>query len=161
MIVVAHGNVDAYCEAHDMFIVERYEGDVTEYRGGYHVLVTDNCADQNDYYYAKYKLMLRKVELISTHWGDAGVEDFVQYLSQRELENRKGKYTGRLAFGFRKVDGVIVEDPESIEIARKIIAMRDAGKKYREIVAEVTYPDGRRMSVSTIQVILRNRSKYE
>ena len=161
MNVAAHGNVDAYCEAHDMVIVERYTGDVTEYNGGYHVLVTDNCEDQNDYYYAKYKLMLRKIELISTHWGDAGVEDFVRYLSEREFERRKDKYTGRLAFGFRKVNGVVVEDEVSIGIARRIIALRDSGKKYREIADAVTYPDGRRMSVSTIQVILKNRSKYE
>lgn len=161
MNVVAHGNVDAYCEAHGMTIVERYEGDVSEYRGRCSVLVTDNCEDQNEYYFLKYRLMLQKVELVSTHWGDAGVEDFVRYLGEREFERRRVKYTGRMPFGFYRQNGEIVRDPVEIGIARRIIALRDAGKKYREIADTVTYPDGRGMSVSTIQVILKNRSKYE
>ena len=160
MLVAAHGNVDEYCEAHGMTVVERYEGDVAEYRGGCAVLVTDNCENQNDYYYQKYRLMLRKIELISTHWGDAGVEDFVRYLSQHELVDRK-KYIGRAPFGFKRVGGVVVEDPEALEIARRIVALRDSGKKYREIADEVMHPDGRKMALSTIQEILKNRSKYE
>ena len=161
MNVAAHGNVDAYCEAHGMVIVERYSGDVLEYRGDCSVLVTDNCEDQNEYYFVKYRLMLRKIELVSTHWSDAGVEDFVRYLGEREMARRRDKYTGRMAFGFYRANGVTVADPAGIAIARRIISLRDAGKKYREIADEVTYPDGRKMSISTIQVILRNRSKYE
>ena len=162
MNVAAHGNVDAYCEAHGMTIVERYAGDVSEYAGRCGVLVTDNCEDQNEYYYVKYKLMLRKIELVSTHWGDAGVEDFVRYLGERELLNRK-KYTGRAAFGFKRVGGVDMIIPEAREIARRIIALRDAGVSFRKIVEDegVHYLDGRKMSISTIQVILKNRSKYE
>lgn len=162
MIVAAHGNVDEYCEAHGMTIVERYSGDVLEYRGGCGVLVTDNCEDQNDYYYTKYRLMLRKVELVSTHWGDEGVEEFVRYLGERELVDRK-KFAGRLAFGFRRMNGVVVEDPVSIGIARRIIRLRDLGWTYKQIQEDdgVGYPDGRKMSVSTIQVILKNRGKYE
>lgn len=163
MIVAAHGNVDAYCAAHGMTIGERYFGDVGEYAGRYLVLVTDNCEDLNDYYYLKYKLLRRKIELVSTHWGDDSVEDFVQYLAQREEEQRKNKYCGRLNFGFRKVDGKIVENPQEMVVVRRIIALRDAGAKYKEIVGDpdVCYPDGRRMSMSTVQVILKNRGKYE
>lgn len=161
MIVAAHGNVDAYCAEHGMTIGERYVGNVEDYRGSCLILVTDNCEDQNDYYYRKYKLMLRKVELVSTHWGDAGVDEFVRYMSEREFERRKDKYPGRVPFGFKRVDGEIVEDPVSIGIARRIVELKDAGKTYREIVEEVRYPDGRKMAVSTVQTILGNRSKYE
>jgi hypothetical protein len=163
MIVAAHGNVDAYCEAHGMTIGERYSGDVGEYRGSCLVLVTDNCEDLNDYYYLKYRLMRRNVELVSTHWKDSSVEDFVQYLNQREKQKRKEVYTGRVNFGFRRVDGETVEVPQDIRVARRIIELRDAGYSYRKITEdpEVCYSDGRKMPVSTIQVILRNRSKYE
>ena len=163
MIVVAHGDVDAYCEAHGMTIAERYAGKLEDYSGRGLILVTDNCESLNDYYYLKYKLRRRRVELVSTHWHDQGVSDFIQYLGDRESDDRKKTYTGRLPFGFHRVGGKTVEDPAVIEIARRIVAMRDAGATYREIVEDedVRYPDGRRMSISTIQVILRNRSKYE
>lgn len=163
MIVAAHGNVEEYCEAHGLTIGERYTGKVEDYRGDYLILVTDNCEDQNDYYYLKYKLLRRKIELVSTHWSDQGVNDFVRYLSQREADARKKMYSGRLSFGFKRKAGKIVEDPVAIEIARRIVRLRDAGKTYREISedSDVGYPDGRKMSISTIQEILKNRGKYE
>ena len=163
MIVAAHGNVDEYCENHDMTVVERYGGKVEDYSGGCAVLVTDNCSDVNEYYYLKYKMAKRKIELVSTHWGEGNREDFVAYLNQHEAEERKRLYAGRLPFGFRRVDGQVVADREAMAVARRIIALRDAGKTYRDISEDslVRFPDGRRMSISTIQVILRNRGKYE
>lgn len=163
MVVAAHGNVDEYCAAHGMIIYERHEGDVSEYRGSCLVLVTDNCEDLNDYYYRKYQLLRRNIELVSTHWGDESVDEFVRYMSDREAAGRKKRYGGRVPFGFKKIKGVVVEDPESIEIARRIVMLRDQGWKYKEIQADegVRYPDGRIMPLSTIQVILRNREKYE
>ena len=163
MNVAAHGNVDEYCESHGMTVVERYSGDVAEYRGSCSILVTDNCEDLNDYYYLKYLLRKRKIELLSTHWHSEDVSAFVRYMSLREEKRRKGSYPGRMPFGFKRVGGVTVEIPEEIAVARRVIALRDAGAKYREIVADpaVAYSDGRRMSVSTIQVILRNRGKYD
>ena len=159
MLVAAHGNVDEYCEAHGMTIVERYEGDVADYKGGCSVLVTDNCETENEYYYLKYRLHRRKIELLSTHWCNEDLADFVTYLNSK-VKNPVGR---RLPFGFKYEEGVVVEDPVCIGIARRIIALRDRGWKYREIQADdgVGYPDGRTMPLSTIQVILNNRSKYE
>ena len=91
MIVAAHGNVDAYCEAHGMVIAERFTGKVEDYDGNCLILVTDNCSDKHDYFYLRYLLLKRKVELISTHWESRDIEDFVTYLNQREQENRKDK----------------------------------------------------------------------
>lgn len=163
MVVSAHGKVDEYCAAHGMVIAERYNGDLAEYRGGHSVLVTDNCSDKHEYYYLKYLLLKRKVQLISTHWESREIEDFVAYLHQQEKERQRSLHEGRPAFGFRKVGGVTVEDERSIGVARRIIELRDLGWTYRQIIEEddVRYPDGRKMSPSTIQVILRNRSKYE
>jgi len=160
MIVAAHGNVDAYCAEHGMVIAERYEGDVAEYRGSCLVLVTDNCEDQNDYYYLKYLLRKRKVELLSTHWHSADVSEFVRYMSLREEEMRREKYVGRAPFGFRRVNGAVVVDETEIAIARKAVAMRDASAKLREIAEEASRMSGRNVSISTIQMILKNRGKY-
>lgn len=159
MIVAAHGDVDKYCEEHGMTIGERYTGKVEDYHGSCVVLVTDNCEDQNDYYYQKYRLMRRKIELVSTHWGDASVEDFVRYLSQQEKSRKK--YGGRLPYGLKRVGGEVIEDPEAMKVVRRIIELRDAGTSFREIAEEVRRPDGREIPVSSIQVILKNRKKYE
>lgn len=159
MLVAAHGNVDEYCEAHGMTIVERYEGDVANYKGGCSVLVTDNCETVNEYYYLKHRLYRRKIELLSTHWSNEDLESFVTYMNSK-TKNPVGR---RLAFGFKYEGGQVVEDPETIWIARRIIELRDRGWLYREIQADegVRYPDGRVMPLSTIQVILQNRKKYK
>lgn len=156
MVVAAHGNVDAYCQEHGMVIAERYSGKLEDYRGGHLVLVTDNCSDRNDYFYLKYLLLKRKVTLISTHWESRDIEDFVSYLNQRE---RREKYGGRMPFGFGR-DGLSAEGKR---VACRIISLRDAGLTYKQISEDegVRYLDGRRIPISTIQVILRNRSKYE
>lgn len=163
MVVAAHGSVDAYCLEHGMTIGERYTGKVEDYRGSHLILVTDNCDSLNDYYYQKHKLRRRGVELVSTHWRNEDVAAFVEHLTEREAEERKRVFSGRTAFGFRRVNGEDVEIPAAMVVARRIIAMRDAGATYKLIAEDpdVAYPDGRRMSISTIQVILKNREKYE
>lgn len=154
MIVVAHGDVDLYCESHGMTIGERYSGKVEEYTGNGVILVTDNCADLNDYYYLKYMLRMRGIELVSTHWHDRGVEDFVAYMAQRDAE-RRVKRGGRRLFGLQSERDMVV--------VRKIFSLRDAGYTLRQISDDpgVTYADGRQIPVSTIQVILRNRGRYD
>lgn len=161
MRVAAHGNVDAYCKEHGFEIVERYEGNLEDYSGKCPILVTDNCADRNEYYYLKYKLFRRRIELLSTHWYNKGVEDFVAYMHRMDSERKRSP--GRAPFGFKYVGGVLVEEPAGIEIARRIIALKDEGLTFRKIVEDegVHHLDGRRMSISTVQVILKNRSKYE
>lgn len=153
MIVVAHGNVDLYCEKHDMTIGERYSGKLEDYSGDGLILVTDNCSDKNDYYYLKYMLRMRGIELVSTHWFDDGVEDFVAYMAQRDAE-RKVKRGGRRLFG--------LQSERDMAVVRRIMELRDAGYTLRQISDDpgVSYADGRKMPVSTIQVILRNRGRY-
>jgi hypothetical protein len=148
-----------------MAIAEIYDGSLEEYRGRCVVLVTDADLDKNQYHYLKYKLLKRKVELICIHQQtDAEVGEFISYLSNQERRRQQQLHKGRVAFGFtRNRSGEEVEDPERIAVARRVVRLRDAGLTYQKIVddPEVRYPDGRKMSVSTIQVILKNRSKYE
>jgi hypothetical protein len=50
-----------------------------------------------------------------------------------------------------------------IAVARRIIALRDAGCTMKEIRDKdgVCHPDGRKLAVSTIQQIIKNRDKYK
>lgn len=162
MRVAAHGDVEAYCKKRGMAIVERYDGKLDDYNGDCLILVTDNCRDKNEYYYLKYKLLKRKIELVSTHWCDCVIADFVAFMEQREREDRREKSGGRLMFGFKREDSAIVEDPVAMATVRRIFELRDLGWKYREIAEDdgVCYPDGGKLPLSTIQTILKNRSRY-
>lgn len=154
MIVVAHGKVDAYCEEHGMVIGSRYEGKLEKYSGDGLIVVTDNCADKNDYYYLKYMLRMRGIELVSIWWHDQGVEEFLEYKMKRDAE-RRGKRGGRRLFG--------LQSEEAMAVVRRIFELRDAGLTLRQISEDpgVRYMDGRKMPISTIQVILKNRGRYE
>lgn len=153
MVVVAHGNVDAYCEAHGMVIGSRYSGKLEEFEGSGVIVVTDNCADKNDYYYLRYLFRSRGIELVSTHWYDPSIEDFMAYKEKRDAE-RRVKRGGRCLFG--------LQSERDMAVVRRIFELRDAGKTLRQISNDpgVQYADGRQMPVSTIQVILRNRERY-
>ncbi len=156
MIVVAHGDVKDFCDRHGYVIGSVYTGKLEDYKGQGLVVVTDNCADKHEFYYMKLLFMRRKITLLSTHWENQDISDFVQYL--RERETRKG-IGGRLPFGFTRT-GLL---PEGKKIAQRIITLRDSGATYAEIQNDpgVHHLDGRKMSISTIQVILKNRRKYE
>ena len=160
MIVAAHGNVDEYCAAHGMTISARYEGDISKYNLAIPVVVTDAMWDKNEYYYAKYLLLKRGIELISIRFDSSCLNDFVVYLNTRNRERYRN--SGRPAFGFIKRRGVEIEDPAGMAVARRIIELWDAGCSYKEIIGDegVHYPDGRKMRASTIQVIVKNRKKY-
>lgn len=153
MVVIAHGNVDAYCEAHGMVIAERYTGKLEEYSGDGLILVTDNCADVNDYYYLRGIFRSRGIELVSTHWYNPVIENFMEYKEKRDAE-RRVKRGGRRLFG--------LQSEEAMAVVRRIFELRDAGCTMRQIADDpgVKYPDGRKMPVSTIQVILKNRERY-
>lgn len=163
MRVAAHGNVDEFCAERDFIIEERYEGELIDYAGKSMVLVTDGCDELNEYYYLKYVLFKRGVSLVSTHWRNKDVSAFVEYCLKQDEERRRGKRAGRQPFGFQWDHGERVVNPATIGVARRIIALRDAGYTYRAIAEdpEVRYPDGRKMSISTVQVILNNRGIYE
>ena len=158
MIVIAHGDVVEYCAAHGMTIVDKYVGELEEYDVRGTILVTAEQLEKHEYYYLKYKMLRRKVELICVHWCDSEFREFVEYVAARET----GRYIGRLPFGFRRIGGETVADERGVAIARRIITMRDSGATYKAIQEDpdVHHLDGRRMSISTIQVILKNRSKY-
>lgn len=153
MIVVAHGDVSEYCESHGMTIGERYIGKLEKYDGKGLIVVTDNCSDINDYYYLRGILRGKGVELVSTHWHDPAIEGFLAYKEKRDRERRTGK-GGRRLFG--------MSSARDMKVVHRIFELRDAGVTMRGISEdpEVRYADGRKISVSTIQVILKNRARY-
>lgn len=165
MMVVGHGNVEEFCRNHDMTVCWYYNGELVNYDYVHPVIVTDRITDANEYYYVKYRLMKRGVTLISAVDFDTNYENFIEYMSSRDKVCKRDRYkrVGRAAFGFKKHNGKQTPIPEGIAMAQKIIRMKDAGYKYREIIEDegVHYPDGRKIGISTIQVILRNRRKYE
>jgi hypothetical protein len=149
-VVVAHGNVDEYCAAHGLQIGGRYDGDLRDYNLKHPIVVTDSLKDKGEYYYMKYLFLKRGLILMSIYDDDD------------DLRSRSSA-GGRAAFGFRWNGGVIEENPEAIVIARRVIALRDQGYTYKKIQEDegVHHLDGSKMSISTIQVILKNRRKYQ
>lgn len=159
MIVCGHGDVFDFCKDRDMVVCEVWEGDLESYRGNCRVLVTDQDMLEQEYYYQKGKLLGRGIELIHTRYKDDKLmTEFLAY----QAERRKEKYGGRQPFGYRKIGDEIREIPEMIAVARKIVEMKDAGATLREIheCEDVHHPDGRKISISTIQQIIKNREKY-
>jgi hypothetical protein len=136
-----------------MKVLETYEGDLRDYHGSCPVLVTDLMMDRENYDSLKCELFSRGVDLVSTHWLD---DDVVVRLIRGDLERRR-KRGGRQMFGFCKKNGVIAEIPEKMAVARRVIEMRDAGYTLRQIQDDLD----EYMAISTIQVIIRNRDKYE
>lgn len=160
MIVCGHGDVAAYCKDHDMVVCETWSGEIDNYKGSSRVLVTDKEMSENEYYYLKGKLLGRGIELISTRYKDDKLlTEFLAYQANR----RKPKNGGRHPFGFYRRNGVLVENPAMIKVARKIIELRDAGRTLRQIQInpEIRHADGRQISISTIHVIVQNRGMYE
>ena len=160
MLVCGHGDVAKYCKAHDMVVCATWDGDIEDYNGHIRVLVTDREMSESEYYFLKGKMLGVGIELISTRYKDDKL--MVEFLSY-QANRRKEKYGGRQPFGFRKVGNEIREIPEMIDVARKIIMLKDTGATLRQIheTPGICHPDGRRISVSTIQQIIKNRERYE
>lgn len=160
MIVCGHGEVSEYCSKRGMIICETYEGELEQYAGSCRVLVTDQEMPEGRYYYLKSKLLVRGVELVSTRYQDDPevVQQFID-----DAESRRKRYGVRQKFGYRKVDGVVVEDPEAMDVVRRVLELRDQNCSYRKIQmdAKVRRADGRQLSVSTIMTICNNREEYE
>lgn len=152
MIVCAHGEVSEYCKNHGMTICDQHIGSIEEYKGVCRVLVTDAPMGENEFYALKLKMLKRGVELVSVDHSDEAMSEFVSYLAMQSRGSSGGG--GRPRFG----SGSEAE----MAVVRRIFELRDAGRTLREISAdpEVVRSDGRRISVSTIQGILRNREKY-
>lgn len=163
MKVVVHGDADGFCQERGWEIVGRYRDRLDQYDWRCGTLVTAQPMSKKKFYYQKYLLYKRGYTLLSTQYHDNEMSDFVEYLAEREREKKKKKSGGRAPYGYKWENGVLLIDPATIVTARRIVALRDAGKTYKQIQddPEVCYENGRRMSISTIQVILSNRSKYE
>lgn len=151
MIVCAHGEVSEYCENRDMIIVERYSGEIENYGGVCRVLVTDRDMSPGEYYYLKGKMLVQGIELVSTRYVDT--ENLSQGIVKAANEKRPGP--GRPKFGDRS--------EAEMAVVRRILELKDGGSTLKEISEDpdVHYLDGEKIPVSTIQVILRNREKYE
>lgn len=156
MIVCVHGSVDEYCQNHDMVIAGRYEGEIEKYQGVCPVLVTDQELLEHEYYFLKGQMFARGVELISTRYTDAKLNVYT-------AKQKTKKTGGRQMFGLYTLGGKVYARPESMAVVDRILSLRDEGKTLREISRDerVHHPDGRKLSTSTIQVILNNREKYE
>lgn len=159
MVVCAHGDVAAFCEKHEMQILEKYNGYLPEYKGGCAVIVTAQEMTREEYDSLKCSLFGRGVELVSTRWTD---DEVILRLLRNQMDRRK-KRGGRQIFGYYKKNGQIVEQPTKMAVARRVIELRDAGLTYREIKDDpgVRWADGREMAISTIQVIVKNRERYK
>jgi hypothetical protein len=153
MKVCANGVVADFCKNHGMEIVEHYVGDIENYDGNCRVLVTDKELEKYEYYYLKGKLLAQGVELISTKSWSAEPKEEVE-------SKRKG---GRYMFGFHQTNGEVTLHDNGRVVVKRILELRDAGYTYREIQNDpgVHHPDGRMIGISTIQIILSNREKYE
>jgi hypothetical protein len=157
MLVCAHGNVSEYCKNRDMIVMDTHEGNIEEYDGKCCVLVTDAELPKHEYYYLKGRLFARGVELVSTqHKDSVEVSDYVLYDAQK----RRRKYGGRYRFGLG-ADGMLYADGK--DVLRRIFELRDKGYSYRKIQDDpgVHHPDGRKICISTIQIIIQHRQLYE
>lgn len=151
MIVCAHGDVEKYCLDRGMVICAQHIGAIESYEGSCRVLVTDADMSENEFYALKLKMLRRGVELVSTRHSDEAMAEFVAYLAQSE---KREKHGGRRMFGLKS--------GEEMAVVYRIFELRDAGCTLKEISEDpgVGYLDGRKMSLSTIQTILKNRNKY-
>ena len=160
MIVCTHGDVDNFCKSRYMVPVCKHDGNIEDYSGICRILVTDSDFTEKDYYLKKSEMLSRGIELVSTRYEDS---EFVSQLIVDNLEkNRRTKHGGRCKFGFQNIDGELRLTEKGRVVVKKIFELRDAGCPYQVIreAAEVRHPDGRKMAVSTIQFILKNRSAY-
>jgi hypothetical protein len=127
-----------------MKICEKYEGEIRDYEGLCCVLVTDAEISEAEYYYLKGEFLARGYELVSTRYTDEKL--FSEYLIY--ANSRKKKSGGKKS----AIDGKIIQN---------ILKLRDEGKTLRGIREHesVRHPDGRKLSISTIQNIIKKGEK--
>lgn len=159
MVVCAHGDVAGFCEEHEMLVFERYKGDLNDYDGSCAVVVTDQKMTGEEYDSLKCLMFSRGIELISTEWSD---DETILRILRQSVDRRKRR-GGKQLFGFYKKNGLIMENPATIVVARRVIELRDAGFTYKQISEnpDVCHSDGRKLAISTLQKIVINREKYE
>lgn len=161
MIVCAHGDVVNFCNERDMVIGAVYTGDIEDYSGVIKILVTDEAISQHEYFFLKGKLFAKGIELVSTRYTDERLaSEFLMYSAGRDHRKKSG---GRYMFGFYNKNGEIKLHDTGRAVVKRIFELRDEGFTYRAIREDggVHHLDGRKLSISTIQIILQNREKYE
>lgn len=165
MIVCGHGEVTEFCREHDMTVAAQYVGEIADYTGDIKTIVTGQEMSVQEFLYLRMVMLGRGYDVRSIQHTDIDKKmgEFLEYVGIQEMNRRKEKYGGRQPFGYYRRNGVVVENPAMMYVARKIIELRDAGMTMREIQdnPEIHHPDGRKISVSTIQQIIKNRGKYE
>lgn len=163
MIVCGHGDVADFCGKYDMVIVENHEGSIESYKGVCRVLVTDQVMSEHEYYFMKGKMLARGVELISTvHRDSEELSKYMFYENQQKREKNR-KYVGRCKFGFHRVGDEEVPHEGRMKVVKRILSLHDAGCTYRAIRDDegVRHTNGDMLSISTIQLIVKNREYYE
>lgn len=161
MLVCAHGDVADFCKEHDMLIVEKYEGDLEKYDGASRVLVTGADLSKYEFYYLKGKLFALGVELVSVKYRDCGeLSEFAAYIAGRDGRRKTG---GRSMFGYYEDNGEMKLHDTGRAVVKRILELRDAGYSYSAISKDenVHHLDGKKLSVSTVHIIVKNREKYE
>ena len=165
MLVCAHGDVAEFCKEHGMTVVDHYVGEITDYTGDVRVIVTDREMCAQEFYYLRLVMWGKNYDVRSIHYPilDEKLNEFLEYVGLQEQKRRKERYGGRQPFGYQLRNGERVENPAMMAVARRIIEMKDSGATLREIKGDegVHHPDGRDISLSTIQQIIKNREKYE
>jgi len=159
MLVCGHGDVSDYCTKYGMVIVYRHKGDIQDYNGMSRVIVTDSDISESEYVYMKSVMLRKGYELVSTKYTDT--EQIARLVAKFNSSRRK--YGGRCKFGYHRVNGELVVHPERMKVVRRILELKDKGCTLREIREDegVHHTDGRKLSLSTIQIIIGNRKDYE
>ncbi len=160
MIVCGHGNVSDYCTDLGMVVADAYDGDISSYRGLCRVIVTDAEMDESEYYHLKSKMLSLGYELVSTEHSDS---DSVANLVMSYAKLKVSNHPGRCKFGFRRVHGKILPHEDRMAVVKRIFELRDGGCSLHEIQLDeqVRHDDGRKLSISTIQLIIKNRDEYK
>lgn len=159
MLVCGHGNVSDFCNEHSMVIVNRHFGEITEYVGVSRVVVTDMEMLESEYVLLKSDMLKRGYELVSTRHTDT--EQIARLVAKLGCESKRSG--GRSKFGFTRINGEQRIHPERMKVVRRIFELHDKGYTLRKIQEDecVHHGDGRKLSLSTIQLIIGNRKEYE
>ena len=153
MYVCVHGNIAEFCKERGLTPVEVWTGELSEYTGKHSILVTDSDISKQEYTYLKGELLTRGIVLISTKYEDA---EYLKYFAERKKPCRQ-------PFGLRVRDGEIVKNTREMVVVRRILELYDDGLSLRAISEDkdVRRSDGRKLSIGTINNIIKNRRKYE
>lgn len=199
--------IEEYCRSHEMEVVkwvyDEGESGAKERPGMDEICYSDEftnppfeavvtaksdrvARDINVYYYYKFILLKKNVELISASEDFGMLGDFATILeafticaAQMERRNityrmsggrtqkaKTGGYAGgKVPYGYSAVNGKLVINEEEATVVRQIYSMSEQGYSYRSIIqalkaAGCVTRAGKDFAISTIQSILGNENLY-